>query len=362
MLLVLTAPLIMIRRLLFLLPLFSATFGYAQLTSENNDRLREGLKKYPAADANKDGVLTLDEARAYLAKNKKSDVVKPKKGSPRPDFANVAYGEHERDRLDLYLAKGTQGPAPMVVLIHGGGFRNGDKSHWANDRTLQELLAQGVSCAAINYPFLEHMPIQDILHHCARSVQFLRSRAGEWDLDRTRFAAMGESAGAGSALWLATRDDLADPRAKDPVLRESSRLNCAVCNATQATYDISRWESFLGPAKPKYSTSGTEAAMFYHLASTDDFTTASGKAILRECDMLSWITKDDPPLLLGNSMVVKAPRNRGQWLHCIQHAQEIQKKCVMDSVSCIVLQDRPDVKTSAAEFLLQNLLASGQRN
>ncbi|SKB00948.1 Alpha/beta hydrolase family protein [Prosthecobacter debontii] len=348
----------MMRRLIFLLPLFATTLGYAQLTSENNERLRQGLKKYPAADADKDGILTLEEARAYLAKNKKSEVVKPKRGSPRPDFAEVAYGEHERNRLDLYLAKGMQGPTPVVVLIHGGGFNHGDKSEWVNDKALQELLSQGVSCAAINYPFIEHMPIQDILHHCARSVQFLRSKADEWNLDKTRFAAMGESAGAGTSLWLATRDDLADRRSKDPVLRESSRLVCAVCNAPQATYDISRWEAFLGPSKPKYSTQGTEAAMFYHLASTQDFLTETGKAILRECDMLSWITKDDPPLLLGNSIVVKAPRNRGQWLHCIQHAREIRKKCEEGNVSCIVLQDQPEIKTDAAQFLLVNLFPS----
>lgn len=344
------------RLLLFLLSFCLSTLGYSQVTSENNDRLREGLQKYPAADADKDGVLTLEEARVFLAKSKKKTTsAQPKEGAVKPDFADVAYGAHERDRVDLYLAKGTTRPTPLVVLIHGGGFRGGDKAHWGNDRTLQELLARGVSCAAINYPFLEHMPVQDILHHCARSVQFLRSKAGEWNLDKNRFAAMGGSAGAGTSLWLATRDDLADPNAADPVLRESTRLLCAVCNATQATYDISRWESFLGPAKPEFGTSELEAAFFYHLPSVEAFKTDSGKAILRECDMLSWITKDDPPLLLNNSQVVEAPTNRGEWLHCIQHAREIHKKCELDQVPCIVLQDQPDPKTNAADFLLRYL-------
>ena len=235
----------------------------------------------------------------------------------------------------------------MVFMIHGGGFRNGDKSRWASDKQMSQLLASGVSCVAVNYPFLDALPIQDILRHCARAVQSTRSKANEWKLDKTRFASMGGSAGAGTSLWLATHDDMADPQAEDPVMRESTRLLCAVCNGTQATYDLTRWESFLGPAKPEFNTSEAEGALLYHLSSVADFATEKGKNVLRECAMLRWITKDDPPLLLNNSKVVAAPTNRGEWLHCIQHAREIHKECATDGVPCIVLQDAPEPKPDA---------------
>jgi acetyl esterase len=90
-------------------------------------------------------------------------------------FADVAYGPHERNRIDLYLARSEQ-PTPVVFMIHGGGFRNGDKSRWASDKQMSQLLASGVSCVAVNYPFLDAMPIQDILRQCARAVQFVRSK------------------------------------------------------------------------------------------------------------------------------------------------------------------------------------------
>jgi hypothetical protein len=57
-----------LRTLLFLA---LATTLSAQVTSENNEMLREGLKRYPEADTNKDGVLTLEEGRAFLQKMKK---------------------------------------------------------------------------------------------------------------------------------------------------------------------------------------------------------------------------------------------------------------------------------------------------
>lgn len=223
------------------------------------------MRKLPAADADKDGVLTLAEAMAYLAERKKKGqgtTQTPRPDGLKPDVRDVAYGAHERCRLDLYLAKSSTGPTPVVLLIHGGGFRSGDKSRWGVDKTTRELVAKGISCVAVNYPFLEHMPVQDILKQCARAVQFLRSRSGEWNIDKRRFASMGGSAGAGTSLWLATRDDLADPEAIDPVLHESTRLSCAVCNATQATYDVSRWESFLGRPGPGVRACETEAAFF----------------------------------------------------------------------------------------------------
>ncbi len=54
-------------------------------------------------------------------------------------------------------------------------------------------------------------------------------KADDWNVDKTRVAAYGGSAGAGTSLWLAFHDDLADPKSADPVLRESSRLRMRGC-------------------------------------------------------------------------------------------------------------------------------------
>lgn len=113
----------------------------------------------------------------------------------------------------------------------------------------------------------------------------------------------------------------------------------------------------MGPAKPEFG-SETEAAFFYHLPSMEAMQSDSGKAILRECDMLAWITPGDPPLLVNNTQVVEAPRNRGEWLHCIHHARAVQKQCASSDVACIVLQDQPEPKTDTASFLMQHLKAS----
>ncbi|HEY3325382.1 MAG TPA: alpha/beta hydrolase [Planctomycetota bacterium] len=253
---------------------------------------------------------------------------------PAPTFPDVKYGPHERNVLDFWKAESAT-PSPVIVFIHGGGFRGGDKSGYRKRDQLQPFLSAGVSCAAINYRFLTHAPIQDILHDAGRAIQFIRSKAGEWNVDKTRLAAWGGSAGAGTSLWLDTREDLADAKNADPVLRESSRVSCAVLTSTQATYDLTKWDAFLGKPKSEWVRE-EETYGFYHFKSKAELETDAGKAVLAECDMLHWITKDDGPIFIVQNGNAAPPADLGQYLHHAKHADEIKKACDEAGVKCEV--------------------------
>ena len=69
------------------------------------------------------------------------------------------------------------------------------------------------------------------------ALQFVRSKAGEWNIDKERIGACGGSAGGCTSLWLAFHPDMADPSSADPVARESTRLWCAAVTAPQTTLD-----------------------------------------------------------------------------------------------------------------------------
>ena len=97
---------------------------------------------------------------------------------------------------------------------------------------------------AINYRFVTEAdekgvqpPVKWPIEDAARAVQFVRSKAKEWNLDKARIGATGGSAGGCSSLWLLYHDDLADPKSADPVARESTRLFCAGVNGAQTTLD-----------------------------------------------------------------------------------------------------------------------------
>src|SRR5205823_5426962 len=105
--------------------------------------------------------------------------VQPKPKLPPPTFENVKYGQHERNVLDFWQAKSEQ-PTPVLVSIHGGGFVTGDKS--VAPQMLKECLDLGISVAAISYRYstqaIAPAPFQD----GARALQFLRSKAQDWNL------------------------------------------------------------------------------------------------------------------------------------------------------------------------------------
>jgi acetyl esterase/lipase len=114
---------------------------------------------------------------------------------------DVAYvsGGHPRQKLDLYLPPAS-GPLPLVVFIHGGAFRVGDKA----DRPPIELVAAGYAVAAINYRLSQHAPFPAQIEDCKAAVRWLRAHSAKYGLDADRFAAYGPSAGGHLAAMLGT--------------------------------------------------------------------------------------------------------------------------------------------------------------
>src|SRR6185369_8985296 len=170
---------------------------------------------------------------------------KPKQppARPNPDVADYAYAkDHERQKFDFWKAKSDK-PTPVVLLIHGGGWMNGDKTGYGASM-IDPFLKEGISVAAVNYRFiLQAMeqkvepPVKACLLDAARALQTIRSKANEWNVDPKRVGATGGSAGACTSLWLSLHNDIADPTSSDPVARESSRLTCAAVSGAQTSLD-----------------------------------------------------------------------------------------------------------------------------
>lgn len=137
-------------------------------------------------------------------------------------YANVSSAQ----KLDLYLPGG-EGPFPVVVLIHGGGFAMGDKSFSAD--SAQFLADNGIAAAAINYRLSGEAVFPAAVHDAKTAVRFLRSVSSEYNLDPDRIGAWGESAGANIASMLGTSNN--DTFTEDTSLghaEESSRISATV--------------------------------------------------------------------------------------------------------------------------------------
>jgi arylformamidase len=213
---------------------------------------------------------------------------------PTPTHADVSYGPHERNVLDVWLAKSDK-PTPLVVHIHGGGWLGGDKKT-TTAATVKYMLDHGVSVAAINYRYSTIAPLPAPVHDAARAIQFLRSKAGEWNFDKSRVAAFGGSAGACTSLWLNYHDDLANPKSSDPVERESTRLSAAVGFSGQTSIDPKTIVPWVGDQVMNHAMisrsvgakDGPDA-----LARYEEF-----QKLYQEFSAYTHVDKNDPPVLL----------------------------------------------------------------
>ncbi len=165
--------------------------------------------------------------------------------APRPTLEDVAYGKHPKQKLHFWKAAAAtaEQPAPLLFFVHGGGWVAGNRLSGLTGN-LQPVLDAGISVASVEYRFIQEAmeqgiepPVKAPLTDAARALQFVRSKAGQWQIDKPRVVAAGGSAGACTSLWLAFHDDLADPTSDDPVARESTRLVGAAVIGAQTTLD-----------------------------------------------------------------------------------------------------------------------------
>lgn len=277
-----------------------------------------------------------------------------------PTFKDEPYGDHPRAVLDFWKAD-TESPAPVVIFIHGGGFYLGDKSH-APESDIIKCIENGVSYASISYPYYQDMPLHEIIrHNIARSVQFIRHKSAEWNIDKNRIIVYGQSAGAGSSLWIAAHDDLADPYSQDPVLRESSRVSAAGLIATQATYHFPLWkklfENSVDPKTVKAWMMILDQTMLdmYHAKNAKQLKSKEFDPMLRDLDMLSLMDASDPPLIM-TTFTSKLPG--GDILHHERHPQAVKEKCDAVGMKCVInLDSTPDEeRVNMLEFLLEQIL------
>jgi acetyl esterase/lipase len=290
---------------------------------------------------------------------------------PIPTFANVAYGTHERQVLDFYQAKSDK-PTPLLFFIHGGGWVAGDKGG-RTGAGVKPYLAAGISVVSINYRYSWQAqlagvkpPVKAPLEDAARALQFVRSKAAEWNIDKRRIGASGGSAGACSSLWLAFHGDLADPKSSDPIAHESTRLWCAAVTGAQTSLDpaqLKEWTpnsrygghafGFMDPNDIK--TRDTRFAEF--LAHREEVL-----PWIKEYSPIEHVTADDPAIYL----IYAAPPALGQEqkdpTHTANYGVKLQEKCKSVGVECeLVYPGAPDVKHANIDaYLIERLRAGGK--
>lgn len=118
-------------------------------------------------------------------------------------FLDIPYAnESKRQCFDLYLPEEGEGPFPLFIHIHGGGFAFGDKRDDHMDAYL-EGIKRGFAVASIEYRVSVEATFPAAVLDCREAVRFIKTHAEEYKIDAERIAVLGGSAGGNLAAMLA---------------------------------------------------------------------------------------------------------------------------------------------------------------
>ncbi|TKG94300.1 alpha/beta hydrolase [Puteibacter caeruleilacunae] len=265
-------------------------------------------------------------------------------GKINAKFAHdIPYDIYDQTKFDIWLPESKKATG-LYIFIHGGGFQNGDKSilyknpKRNSNSTVTRLLSEGIAVATINYRLLkstgETKGVIKCLNDSKRALQYIRSRAADFNINKEKIVLAGSSAGAGTALWIALNDDMKEPDSSDPVLRESTRVLGVAIRETQATYNIDKWFSDVfidykmsfkqAVQSPELVTS---LKRFYGLSSIEEYNNETIQAYKAKVDMLALFTSDDPEIWAENTKSnVAFPSSFGIMYHHAFHVREIKEK------------------------------------
>jgi acetyl esterase/lipase len=246
-------------------------------------------------DANRDGHVSRDEHSEFVRRF----LMRARDARPNPRRApdevialrDIPYAdtEHPRQRLDLYLPKEPQSESlPLVVFIHGGAWRSGDKAGGAG-RMIPFVGSGECAGASIGYRLSGDATWPAQIHDCKAAIRWLRGNAAKHGIDPERFAVIGSSAGGHLVAMLGTSGDVAALEGSlGEFVAESSRVTCVV-------------DEF-GPAN--LLTMGDVPSSIEHNAADSPESRMLGGAVqehkdqAREASPQTHITADDAPFLI----------------------------------------------------------------
>jgi len=251
-------------------------------------------------------------------------------------YEGISYGPFDENLFDIYIPA-ADSPTPLLIWIHGGGFTGGSRDTTGLQDLVVSLLAEGVAVASIDYRLLQSPdPVGVIkpLSDSARALQFIRYHASQLNIDRDNVILAGGSAGAGTALWIAFSDEMADPDNDDPVLQFSTRVTAAIAIETQGTYDIDKWstvvfEEYELDLLMLADALGLSQRLldFYGITDVEDFDSAEVLDYRARVDMLDLMDIEDPPFYAANVFEDDvAPFSVGVAFHHANHALVLHER------------------------------------
>ncbi|HDL19613.1 MAG TPA: alpha/beta hydrolase [Bacteroidetes bacterium] len=186
-------------------------------------------------------------------------------------------------RLDIYQQKKLQKAAPVLIFIHGGGWKKGDKADYLV--YLLDFAGRGYVTATISYRFSQEAKFPAAVEDVKCAVRWLRTHAAEYHIDTNKMAVIGGSAGGHLAMMIGYSADVKEFDKDCEVDSVSSRVQAVV--------------NLYGPTDLTTEFAIKQKSLLEFIGQPYD----SAAEIYRRASPLTYITSDDPPTLIFHGTI-----------------------------------------------------------
>ena len=209
----------------------------------------------------------------------------PKKMQPAQEHLDLVYADYgdRKMHLDLFLPAGEVKPRPAILVVHGGGWLNGNKEKF--HPLAQALSARGYITAAVEYRLGGEAKFPAAIHDCNTATRWLRSHAKKYHIDPERIGAVGGSAGGHLVGLMATARDVKQLRGAG-FNHQSSALQAAIVMAGPL-------ELASGPVAEKSRNEPNKSNSNKWLGKTID----EAPELYKLASATTHINRDTPPIL-----------------------------------------------------------------
>lgn len=202
---------------------------------------------------------------------------------------DIEYGRTPEKRLllDIYLPEtGLTEPRPLIVWIHGGGWRRGSK-----DRTqASRYVPQGYIVASISYRLSGDAIFPAQIQDSKAAIRWLRANAGDYHIDPGRIGVWGSSAGGHLVALVGTSGGVAELEGDTGNLDQSSRVQAVV--------------DYFGPTDfVQMDAHSISDKLIHDNADSPESLLVGGpiqqnKEMVAKANPITYVSSDDPPFLI----------------------------------------------------------------
>lgn len=133
------------------------------------------------------------------------EIVRPSQFQNVSEIDNIIYKKTQKRSLSLDAFVNYSENNPIVILIHGGGWKSGNKSHMKP--LAQNIASRGYSCFAIEYRLSDETKYPEGIYDVKQAIKFVKENAKKYHVDNSRIAILGTSSGAQMATLIGVTSD-----------------------------------------------------------------------------------------------------------------------------------------------------------